>query len=192
MIEHPSRNFHVRAALPSDQEVIVAFNCRLALETEGKVLDGDTLAAGVARALAEPDRLRYWVAEIGDPASIVGQAAITREWSDWRNGWLWWLQSVYVAAPARGQGVFRALYRQIRDEARAAHDVIGLRLYVEDSNKPAHNTYKAVGMNPGGYSVYEELWLENLERRPGESAGQRASAAGSRRFIHRESRPALE
>ena len=100
---------------------------------------------GVARALADPDRLRYWVAEIGSPAQLVGQAAITREWSDWRNGWIWWLQSVYVAEPYRGRGVFRALYRHIRDEARADPDVIGLRLYVEDANQPAQRTYQVAG-----------------------------------------------
>jgi GNAT superfamily N-acetyltransferase len=157
----------VRAARASDQQVIVEFNRRLALETEGKVLDADTLSAGVARALLRPDLLRYWVAEMGDSTAVVGQAAITREWSDWRNGWVWWLQSVYVAAPFRAQGIFRALYRQIKDDARAEPDVIGLRLYVEDSNLPARRTYQALGMKPGGYSVYEELWLERFLRPAG-------------------------
>ncbi len=92
----------------------------------------------------------------------VGQAAITREWSDWRNGWIWWLQSVYVSPPVRGQGIFRAIYQQIRHEARAERDVIGLRLYVEDSNRPAQRTYQALGMSPGNYSVYQELWLERF------------------------------
>jgi GNAT superfamily N-acetyltransferase len=92
----------------------------------------------------------------------VGQAAITREWSDWRKGWIWWLQSVYVARPFRGRGIFRALYRQIHTEARILPDVIGLRLYVEDSNEPARRTYQALGMKPGGYSVYEDLWIPGL------------------------------
>ena len=89
----------------------------------------------------------------------VGQAAVTREWSDWRKGWIWWFQSVYVAAPFRGRGVFRALHHQIRSEARSLPDVIGLRLYVEDTNSQAHRTYQALGLKPGGYSVYEDLWI---------------------------------
>jgi ribosomal protein S18 acetylase RimI-like enzyme len=148
----------IRPAQPSDLAVIVEFNRRLALETEGKVLDPVILNQGVSRALAEPDRLRYWVAEIDQPPRVVGQAAITREWSDWRNCWNWWLQSVYVAEPFRGQGIFRALYQQISDKARADNEVSGLRLYVEDSNQAAQNTYQALGMKPAGYSVYEVHW----------------------------------
>jgi ribosomal protein S18 acetylase RimI-like enzyme len=149
----------VRPAQPSDLAAIVEFNRRLALETEGKVLDPVILNQGVSRALAEPERLRYWVAEIDQPPRVVGQAAITREWSDWRNCWNWWLQSVYVAEPFRGRGIFRALYQQIRDEARADNEVSGLRLYVEDSNQAAQKTYQALGMRPVGYSVYEVHWL---------------------------------
>jgi GNAT superfamily N-acetyltransferase len=148
----------IRAAQPSDLAMIVEFNRRLALETEGKVLDPVVLNAGVSRALADPDRLRYWVAEIDQPPRVVGQAAITREWSDWRNCWNWWLQSVYVAEPFRGQGTFRALYQYISDQARADVEVSGLRLYVENSNQAAQNTYQALGMKPAGYSVYEVHW----------------------------------
>jgi ribosomal protein S18 acetylase RimI-like enzyme len=148
----------IRPAQPSDLAAIVEFNRRLALETEGKVLDPVILNPGVSRALAEPDRLRYWVAEIDQPLRVVGQAAITREWSDWRNCWNWWLQSVYIAEPFRGQGIFRALFQQIRDEARADNEVSSLRLYVEDSNHAAQKTYQALGMKPVGYSVYEVHW----------------------------------
>jgi GNAT superfamily N-acetyltransferase len=152
----------VRPAGPADLAAIVAFNRLLALETESKVLDPATLEAGVAIALADPDRLRYWVAELDGAPHPVGQAAVTREWSDWRTGWIWWFQSVYVAAPFRGRGVFRTLYHHIRDEARSLPDVIGLRLYVEDANGPAQKTYLALGMKPGGYSVYEDLWIKGL------------------------------
>jgi GNAT superfamily N-acetyltransferase len=154
----------IRQAQPSDQAAIVEFNRRLALETERKVLDLAILSLGVSRALAEPDRLRYWVAEIDLPPGVVGQAAITREWSDWRNCWNWWLQSVYVAQPFRGQGIFRALYQYISDQARSDVDVSGLRLYVENSNEAAQNTYQALGMKPAGYSVYEVHWRERLRR----------------------------
>jgi GNAT superfamily N-acetyltransferase len=122
------------------------------------------LARGVARALGEPDRLRYWVAETRDDeqsaARIVGQAAITREWSDWRDGWVWWFQSVYVHPDYRRRGVFHALHREIEREARALPDVVGLRLYVENRNERAQRTYKAMGLKPGGYHVYELLWNE--------------------------------
>jgi GNAT superfamily N-acetyltransferase len=147
----------VRDATPDDHAVIVEFSLGLALETEGKILDPFVLAQGVTTALAEPDRLRFWVACRDD--RVVGQAAITREWSDWRNGWIWWLQSVYVAADMRSQGVFRLIYGHIRKAAQAESDVLGLRLYVEENNTRAQATYLALGMEPGGYLVYEEMWI---------------------------------
>ena len=159
MIDDATRPPHIRLAALTDLAAIVEYNRLLALETEAKVLDPTILESGVASALADPDRLRYWVAELDGETQPVGQAAITREWSDWRKGWIWWFQSVYVAAPFRGRGVFRALYQHIRDEATSLPEVIGLRLYVEDSNAPAHQTYRALGMKPGGYSVYEDLWI---------------------------------
>jgi GNAT superfamily N-acetyltransferase len=158
--------------MAADRPVIVEFNRLLALETESKVLDPAVLDAGVACALADPDRLRYWVAEFDGHPQPIGQAAVTREWSDWRMGWIWWFQSVYVSAPFRGRGVFRALYHHIRAEARSLPDVIGLRLYVEDSNAPAHSTYRALGMKPGGYSVYEDLWIPGLESSRADSGGE--------------------
>ena len=157
--------FLVRDARREDRDAIVELNARLALETEHKVLDPRVLGRGVDRALADPDRLRYWVAE--SDGRVVGQAAITREWSDWRDGWLWWFQSVYVVAEHRGRGIFRALYGQIRAAALAEPDVIGLRLYVENENARAQQTYRALGMVPGGYHVYEELWRERFNRPPG-------------------------
>jgi GNAT superfamily N-acetyltransferase len=150
----------VRDAQPGDHDLIADYNARLALETEGKQLDPAVLARGVATALADPDRLRYWVAEVDGQA--VGQAAVTREWSDWRDGWLWWLQSVYVHPDWRRRGIFRGLYAQIRVSALNRRDVIGLRLYVEQENARAQETYRAMGMVPGGYHVYEALWLDRL------------------------------
>jgi ribosomal protein S18 acetylase RimI-like enzyme len=159
---HAASAITIRQARALDQPAIAEFNRRLALETEGKVLDPLVLDLGVTQALADPDRCRYWVAAVGASHQLAGQAAITREWSDWRNGWIWWLQSVYVAEEFRGRGIFRALYQHIRDQARANPEVIGLRLYVEDSNQPAQLTYQSLGMKPGGYSVYQELWLDRF------------------------------
>jgi GNAT superfamily N-acetyltransferase len=147
----------VRDARPADRDTIVAFNQGLALETESKRLDAGVLSRGVEAALADPDRLRYWVAESPE-GRIIGQAAISREWSDWRCGWLWWLQSVYVDANWRGRGVFAAIFRHIRAEAKSRSDVIGLRLYVENENTAAQAIYRALGLAPGGYHVYEDLW----------------------------------
>ena len=159
-----SPEFLIRPARPNDLPVVVDLSARLALETEGKQLDLEVLQRGVARALADPERLRFWVAEAG--GVVIGQAAVTREWSDWRDGWIWWFQSVYVMDEARGRGVFRGLHAAIRGAARRDPEVIGLRLYVEESNAPAQQTYRALGMVPGGYHVYEELWLDGERDEP--------------------------
>jgi GNAT superfamily N-acetyltransferase len=153
----PPLDFTVRDARPGDDTTLILFNAQLARESESKVLDPAVLARGVATALAEPDRLRYWVAEAN--GQIIGQAAITREWSDWRNGWIWWFQSVYVHTDYRRRGVLRALFQHIRSVARSEGNVIGLRLYVEDNNSLAHQTYQALGMKPAGYHVYDDLWF---------------------------------
>jgi GNAT superfamily N-acetyltransferase len=154
----------VRDARPTDQPTILDFNTRLAFETEGKTLDPAVLSQGVASALADPDRLRYWVAEDETTRRVVGQAAITREWTDWRNGWLWWYQSVYVHPDFRNRGVFRVLHQHIRSLALEARDVIGLRLYVEKENHRAQQTYQNLGLRPGGYLVFEEIWLNRFGR----------------------------
>lgn len=150
----------VRDALPTDQDAIVAFNLALAEETEDRTLNAEVVSRGVARALESPDCLRYWVAEID--GNVVGQAAVSREWSDWRCGWIWWFQSVFVSAESRGQGVFRALHARIRDSAKADPEVIGLRLYVEQENEKAQQTYLALGLSPGGYLVFEDLWADRF------------------------------
>jgi GNAT superfamily N-acetyltransferase len=149
----------IREAVPGDLPAIVEFNRLLALETESKTLNPEVLARGVSKAIADPDLIRYWVATTAGSQEPTGQAAITREWSDWRNGWIWWFQSVYVAQPYRRQGIFSALYRHIHAVARSNPEVIGVRLYVEDANHRAQLTYQALGMKPGGYSVYEDLWI---------------------------------
>jgi GNAT superfamily N-acetyltransferase len=149
----------VRDARPGDHAAIVAYNAALALETEHKTLDTVVLSRGVTRALADPQRLRYWVAEDCETGRVVGQAAVTREWSDWRDGDIWWLQSVFVDAEHRGCGVFRSLLQTIRAAARATPSVIGLRLYVEAANHRAQATYRALGMVPEGYEVYGDLWI---------------------------------
>ncbi len=154
----------IREATVADLDAIVEFNARLAHESEGKLLDRNVLTRGVTAALGNRDLLSYWVVEVADdPAApdsrdVIGQAGATREWSDWRAGWIWWFQSVYVHPDYRNQGVFRGLYAHIRQLAQQSPDVIGLRLYVESSNERAQRVYRSLGMIPGGYDVYEEIW----------------------------------
>lgn len=147
----------VRAARASDHPTIVEFNRRMALETEGKDLDVETLAKGVKAALADPGKARYWIAEAN--GRVVGQLMITLEWSDWRDGWIWWIQSVYVEAPARRTGVLTALYKSVHAAAVAQKDVVGLRLYVEHDNRVAQRAYERLGMARTRYQLYERCPL---------------------------------
>jgi ribosomal protein S18 acetylase RimI-like enzyme len=144
----------IRPATSADAPAIVEANRRLAAETEDKVLDLVVLERGVARVLADATRGRYLVADDGE--RVVGQLMLTWEWSDWRDGWFWWIQSVYVWPEARGQGVFRRLYEQVIGEARTAGNVVGIRLYVENANKAAQETYYRLGMKQAGYFVLEQ------------------------------------
>lgn len=145
----------VREARPEDLEPIVRFNCAMALETEDTILDTPTVTSGVRRALADPAKGRYFLAEIN--GRVIGQLMFTLEWSDWRDGWLWWIQSVFVDPEWRGRGVFSRLYRHLAEAAAASEDVRGLRLYVESGNDRAQRVYRALGMHPAGYDVMQML-----------------------------------
>lgn len=149
----------IRAATATDIETLARWAEAMALETEGKTLDAKTVRAGIAAGVADPHKARYVVAEArsGDgEARAVGTLMLTTEWSDWRNGWWWWIQSVYVDPAARRLGVFRALYAHAQAEARAHPEVRGLRLYVENDNTRAQVTYAALGMADAHYRVFED------------------------------------
>lgn len=154
----------VEAARPEDLDVIVRMNQLLAEESEGRGLDPDLIRAGVAAALADPQKGTYWVAR-GPDRAVVGQALVTTEWSDWRNGWFWWLQSVYVERERRRSGVFRAIYRHIAHAARNRWDVCGVRLYVERSNVTAQRTYEALGFVTTDYLIQENDWSRAVQGR---------------------------
>jgi GNAT superfamily N-acetyltransferase len=143
----------IRRATVADAAVVVEFNRLLAEESEGKALDPVTLVPGVRAGLEDPRKSLYFLAEEGGQA--LGQLGVTFEWSDWRNGWFWWIQSVYVRPEARRRGVFRALFDHVRRLAQEDSEVIGLRLYVENANKAAQETYQRMGMRAAGYFVLE-------------------------------------
>jgi GNAT superfamily N-acetyltransferase len=144
----------IRPATPDDADQVIAFNTALAAETEGKTLDASTLAVGVREALADPARSLYFLAEVD--GAVVGQTMVTFEWSDWRNAFFWWIQSVY--SRFRRRGVFRALHDHVRREAKGRPDVCGLRLYVHHDNHRAMKTYERLGMPQSEYLLCEEDW----------------------------------
>lgn len=154
MAESDSAPPLVRLATSGDVATIVAFNEAMARETEDKGLSTERLRAGVAAVLSDPGRGVYRVALVD--GREAGCLLITREWSDWRNAWFWWIQSVYVAPWARRRGVYVALHEEVRRAARAAGDVCGLRLYVDSENAGAMRTYERVGMHHARYEMYEE------------------------------------
>ena len=147
-------SIHVRDAMPSDLEFIARGNEAMAFETEHKTLDARTVRRGVAAALENGAHGRYFIAEDGS-GSPLGQLMVTYEWSDWRNGQFWWIQSVYVVPAARRLGVFRAMYRHLETLARGTDGICGLRLYVESNNVTAQRTYARCGLHDAGYRVME-------------------------------------
>ena len=146
----------VRRATISDAETLARFSLAMAWESERKRLDEATILAGVRTAVLDPTRALYFVAELD--GAVAGQTMVTPEWSDWRNAFFWWIQSVYVDPPSRRRGLFRALHAHVRDEAGRRSDVCGLRLYVHAENRSAMQTYDCVGMARTAYLVLEEDW----------------------------------
>lgn len=144
----------VRAGVDADAAAIVAFNRAMARETEDKDLPEAVVAPGVRAVLDEPARGFYLVAECD--SRVVGCLMVTYEWSDWRNGMFWWIQSVYVKPEFRRHGIYRRLYEHVRERARAAGGVCGFRLYVDKSNHRARQAYASLGMSETAYLMYEE------------------------------------
>lgn len=142
-----------RIATPNDIDVITDFNLRLAAETEDKSLPVDTVRRGVERGLKLAPEIQYFVAEV--ESQVVGQVMLTREWSDWRNGWAIWIQSVYVHKDHRGKGIFGQLFEYVRQIVEQQPDVIMIRLYVEQDNETAIKTYEKLGFENPGYRVME-------------------------------------
>ena len=146
-------NITVREAVEGDVATIAAFNSAMAVETEGKELEQAVVLEGVAAIVRRRELGFYLVAEVG--GAIAGQLMITTEWSDWRNGYFWWIQSVYVKPEFRRVGVYSRLYERVREMALAAGDVKGVRLYVAKENIGAQRVYERLGMGDSGYLMYE-------------------------------------
>lgn len=146
---------NLRMAIRSDVSSLVEFNQAMALETEGKTLDPETLAQGVTAVFEDAAKGFYVVAE--DNGQIVGGLMVTTEWSDWRNAWFWWIQSVYIRPEARGKGIYRKLYEFVKQQAAESGGVCGFRLYVEKENEPAQAVYEKLGMEQTYYLLYEEI-----------------------------------
>ncbi|MGN6512885.1 MAG: GNAT family N-acetyltransferase [Lysobacteraceae bacterium] len=158
-------DYRIRSATAADAPLLAQWARAMAWETEHKQLDPDTVLAGVAAGIADPARARYFLAMQDAPVAghetlgvAVGTLMLTSEWSDWRNGDWWWIQSVYVAEDHRRRGVYAALYRHVEALARATPGVVGLRLYVERGNAAARRTYAALGMRDAGYDILEQAF----------------------------------
>jgi ribosomal protein S18 acetylase RimI-like enzyme len=145
---------NVRLAAETDAPALVDFNQAMALETEGKRLDPEKISSGVSAVFNDASKGFYVVAE--NDGEIIGGLMVTYEWSDWRNGWFWWIQSVYVLPAGRGKGVYRRLYEFVKQRAIKAGGVCGFRLYVEKENERAQAVYEKLGMHRTYYLMFEE------------------------------------
>ena len=148
-------NYSIRAAVPTDVDLLARFNHAMAMESEDKPLGLEKLRAGLRSLFDRPGEGHYLVADDAH-GRAVGALMLTFEWSDWRNGRFWWIQSVYVLPEHRRSGVYRALHESVRAAARADPECCGLRLYVERENTGAQATYRAMGMIETHYRLYEE------------------------------------
>ncbi|MEE6160023.1 MULTISPECIES: GNAT family N-acetyltransferase [Cylindrospermopsis] len=152
----------IRQGELGDLQVLVEFNQALIYETENKQLPINDINAGVKTLLKNPSLGFYLLAQKNN--QVVGSLMVTTEWSDWRNGLYWWIQSVYVHPDFRRQGVFKALYQAVKQQAKTQTSglkVSGFRLYVEKENVIAKRTYQSLGMEKSHYEIFEEL----LERK---------------------------
>lgn len=146
----------VRTATSGDIASIVDFQLKMAAETEGIELDSDTVMKGVSAVIEDTNKGQYYVTEINN--SVVASLLTTFEWSDWRNGTILWIQSVYVLKEYRRKGVYRNMYSHIKELVMDNHKLKGIRLYADKSNIAAHKTYRELGMNHDHYVTFE--WLK--------------------------------
>jgi GNAT superfamily N-acetyltransferase len=150
-------NLLIRDAVKEDLESIARFQENMAWETEKLKLDATKIRAGIAAVFEDASKGRYFIAEFDGEAA--GSLLITYEWSDWRDSWVYWIQSVYVEAAYRRKGIYRALYQHVQDLVSRQNDVAGIRLYVERTNETAQKTYTNLGMDGQHYQLFE--WMKS-------------------------------
>ena len=146
----------IRRAIPEDWSAIASFQVAMALETEDVNLDPIVVEKGVKAVFNDPSKGHYFVAD--DNGEVVGSLMITFEWSDWRNGNVWWIQSVYIKADYRRKGVFSQMYKHIKSIVEADENLRGIRLYVDKTNQKAQKTYANLGMDSHHYCMFE--WMK--------------------------------
>lgn len=150
-------DINIRIANENDIDALVEFNQRMAQETEGKDLKAEVLRPGVEGLFRNNQYGFYVIAEDANNKAAAGGLLITYEWSDWRNGLVWWIQSVYVMPDYRRHGIYRRLYDFVKEKAKEEGNVRGFRLYVEKENKIAQQTYSKLGMEESHYLMFEEM-----------------------------------
>jgi ribosomal protein S18 acetylase RimI-like enzyme len=146
----------VREASRKDAHIIAAFQLAMASETEQLILDPDVVDKGVNAVFDDPGKGKYYVTEMN--AEVIGSLMTTYEWSDWRNGTVLWIQSVYILPQHRRKGAYRKMYRFLQEMVYTDQNLRGIRLYVDKSNAPAQDTYRDLGMNAEHYRTYE--WMK--------------------------------
>jgi ribosomal protein S18 acetylase RimI-like enzyme len=146
----------IRRAEKNDHPTIVDFQLRMALETEKLSLDPGTVSRGVMAVLNDNSKGQYFVAD--GNGKVVASLLITYEWSDWRNGTVWWIQSVYVIPDYRGKKIFKQMYLFLKKQVEEYANITGLRLYVDNRNRKAQEVYRALGMNGNHYATFE--WMK--------------------------------
>ncbi|MCC6825038.1 MAG: GNAT family N-acetyltransferase [Acidobacteria bacterium] len=144
---------NIRFAKVEDADAIAGFQVAMALETEDRVLDAEVVAGAVRDVFADGMKGFYVVAE--DAGEVVGSLMISYEWSDWRRGWWWWIQSVYIKPKARGRHIYSLMYEFVKQKAQDAGNVKGIRLYVETENEHAQRVYEKLGMRRSSYFMYD-------------------------------------
>lgn len=150
------KDFQIRVATSEDTEILISFQQRMALDTEGLVLDEEILSKGVKTLLSDKNKGTYYVAEC--EGKIVGCLLTTPEWSEWRNGTVLWIQSVFVIEGFRNKGVFKSLYNFIKQQVEEDEALVGIRLYVDKTNVNAQEVYTKIGMDGQHYQLFE--WMK--------------------------------
>ncbi|VAW30173.1 hypothetical protein MNBD_BACTEROID07-1042 [hydrothermal vent metagenome] len=146
----------IRTASEENREIIADFQIKMANETEDLILEKETLSEGVMHVLRDPEKGKYFIAE--EAGKVVASLLVTFEWSDWRNKWVLWIQSVYVLPKYRKQGVFKNMYAHIKKWAADDSEIAGIRLYVDKTNRRAIDVYRKLGMDGEHYRLFE--WMK--------------------------------